>query len=196
MDARQGRGKYAPKQSLCIHFQAIGATKHAGPRRRHANPVGPQTTQHPIFVLQLQCGTEEYDLLLEPDKTIASFANERLLRQCLAALVLTMLDNYVRISQIRDLVKRVFEAPNTAIGDSIASPYGRGLDVTLGEGREGSEEDADPYYYYSNTASPVDSNVDLCPSPLGNKYHSTFLLARVPLATTVPSPRAAPKKDH
>jgi DNA mismatch repair protein MLH3 len=76
-------------------FSTVGATKGGGPAAKHANPLGIQTVQFPIFVLQLVCDPHEYDILLEPDKTKVAYRTEEKLRACLKALVLTLLQQYM-----------------------------------------------------------------------------------------------------
>ena len=112
-------------------FEAVGATKHFGPRSKHANPVGVQTTQYPIFVLQLQCEAKEYDLLLEPDKTVASYARERALRECLAALCHKMLNHYIPdFPATREFVEEIFETTSTP-GVEVEAEAGSGQSLSL-----------------------------------------------------------------
>jgi DNA mismatch repair ATPase MutL len=77
-----------------VYVTALTSQKSGGPASKHHAPKSAQVQSHPCFVLQLTCPPDSYDVLCEPDKTIAVFSNPHLVKLCVKKLLLLMFGEY------------------------------------------------------------------------------------------------------
>ena len=77
-----------------VYVTALTSQKSGGPASKHHAPKSAQVQSHPCFVLQLTCPPDSYDVLCEPDKTMAVFSNPRLVKLCVKKLLLLMFGEY------------------------------------------------------------------------------------------------------
>ena len=77
-----------------VYVTALTSQKSGGPASKHHAPKSAQLQSHPCFVLQLTCPPQSYDVLCEPDKTMAVFSNPHLVKQCVKKLLLLMFEEF------------------------------------------------------------------------------------------------------
>jgi DNA mismatch repair ATPase MutL len=77
-----------------VYVTALTSQKSGGPASKHHAPKSAQVQSHPCFVLQLTCPPDSYDVLCEPDKTMAVFSNPHLVKLCVKKLLLLMFGEY------------------------------------------------------------------------------------------------------
>ena len=77
-----------------VYVTALTSQKSGGPASKHHAPKSAQLQSHPCFVLQLTCPPQSYDVLCEPDKTMAVFSNPNLVKLCVKKLLLLMFEEF------------------------------------------------------------------------------------------------------
>jgi hypothetical protein len=71
-----------------------GQSQMGGPRAQHFNPEGPQCARYPNFVLQLQIPENDFDVLVEPDKSKVVFKDIEKIQKCVNDMLLDIFAAY------------------------------------------------------------------------------------------------------
>jgi len=72
--------------------------------------------RYPCFALQVTCDPAEYDIVLEPDRSLALFKNEQLLMRCIETMLVGMIEQHTSSDKRMDLMRSLRDASNLTHG--------------------------------------------------------------------------------